>query len=128
MLLKNKKDVLLSQEKLRPVELDKVKTLEVKTQSESLNKPVSLVKKTKPLVKVKPAKEIRITDGQIRKQMIAQSISQYSGSCPCPYFTDRAGRRCGGRSAYSRPGGASPLCYDSDISDATVERVRKSIR
>ena len=25
-----------------------------------------------------------------------------------------AGNRCGGRSAYSRPGGAAPLCYRAD--------------
>ncbi len=36
------------------------------------------------------------------------------GSCSCPYDTDRAGRRCGGRSAYSKPGGASPKCYTTD--------------
>lgn len=34
-----------------------------------------------------------------------------SGSCQCPYDTDRRGRECGGRSAYSKPGGESPICY-----------------
>lgn len=37
-----------------------------------------------------------------------------SGSCDCPYDTDSAGRRCGGRSAYSRPGGRDPICYVDD--------------
>jgi hypothetical protein len=37
-----------------------------------------------------------------------------SGSCDCPYDTDSAGRRCGGRSAYSRPGGSQPVCYFED--------------
>lgn len=37
-----------------------------------------------------------------------------SGSCDCPYDTDKRGRSCGGRSAYSRPGGASPKCYSDD--------------
>lgn len=37
-----------------------------------------------------------------------------SGSCDCPYDTDRRGRACGGRSAYSRPGGRQPLCYVGD--------------
>ena len=50
--------------------------------------------------------------------MIRQSIATYPGSCPCPYSRDRAGRRCGGRSAWSKPGGYSPLCYESDITDA----------
>lgn len=37
-----------------------------------------------------------------------------SGSCDCPYDTDRRGRSCGKRSAYSRPGGRSPVCYVRD--------------
>ena len=64
------------------------------------------------------------TDAQIRQVLISQSISRYSGSCPCPYNTDRGGRRCGGRSAYSRPGGASPLYYPGDVSDGAVEAYR----
>jgi hypothetical protein len=65
-----------------------------------------------------------VSDRDIRRQMIEQSLSSYSGSCPCPYNIDRAGRSCGARSAYSRPGGASPLCYPSDISDAQVQSFR----
>ncbi|MBD1859955.1 MULTISPECIES: SH3 domain-containing protein [Leptolyngbya] len=34
-----------------------------------------------------------------------------SGSCECPYDTDKRGRSCGRRSAYSRPGGSAPACY-----------------
>ena len=45
---------------------------------------------------------------------INRSIASYKGSCPCPYSIDRAGRRCGKRSAYSRAGGAQPLCYPED--------------
>ena len=37
-----------------------------------------------------------------------------TGSCSCPYDTDRAGRTCGGRSAYSRPNGDRPVCYQDD--------------
>ena len=64
------------------------------------------------------------TDTEVRQQMIATSVEGYSGSCPCPYFRDRAGRSCGRRSAYSRPGGASPLCYERDITDEAVEEYR----
>jgi uncharacterized protein YgiM (DUF1202 family) len=35
----------------------------------------------------------------------------YVGTCDCPYDRMRNGRACGGRSAYSRPGGRSPVCY-----------------
>lgn len=37
-----------------------------------------------------------------------------SGSCDCPYDRASNGSRCGGRSAYSRPGGRSPICYVSE--------------
>lgn len=32
----------------------------------------------------------------------------------CPYDLDRRGGSCGGRSAYSRPGGEAPVCYTTD--------------
>lgn len=64
------------------------------------------------------------TDAQIKQRLIRQSIAAYSGSCPCPYSTDRAGRRCGARSAYNRPGGAAPLCYASDVTPAMVRAAR----
>jgi outer membrane biosynthesis protein TonB len=38
-----------------------------------------------------------------------------AGNCECPYDTDRAGRTCGDRSAYSRDGGRSGAqCYTTD--------------
>lgn len=70
----------------------------------------------------------RTSDAQIRQLIMQQSLSYYSDSCPCPYNVDRAGRRCGRRSAYSRPGGASPLCYPSDVSDAQVRAFRSRQR
>lgn len=39
------------------------------------------------------------------------SSSYYDGNCPCPYSLDASGNLCGARSAYSRTGGASPICY-----------------
>ena len=65
------------------------------------------------------------TDTEIKQILIKESIDRYPGSCPCPDSVDRAGNLCGKRSAYSRPGGASPLCYDSDISDEMVGKYRK---
>ena len=49
------------------------------------------------------------------EQMIQESIAQYPGKCPCPYSTMSNGKKCGKRSAYSKPGGFEPLCYVSDI-------------
>jgi len=65
------------------------------------------------------------SDAQIRQAIIKASIDTYSGNCPCPYNTASNGSRCGGRSAYSRPGGESPKCYPSDISEAEVRNYRR---
>jgi len=62
---------------------------------------------------------------EIKKAIIQASLATYSGSCPCPYNVDRAGRRCGKRSAYSRPGGASPICFEEDVTPAMVEAYRQ---
>lgn len=66
----------------------------------------------------------RPTDAQVRKILIAESREAYSGNCPCPYDTDRAGRSCGKRSAYSRPGGEAPLCFDRDVTQPMIEAYR----
>ena len=70
------------------------------------------------------ANDRELSDDEIRKILIQQSIASYSGNCPCPYNRASNGSRCGKRSAYSRPGGASPLCYPNDVTDAMVERYR----
>jgi len=66
-----------------------------------------------------------LTDSQIRQQMIQESLSSYPGNCPCPWNTDRAGRRCGSRSAYNRAGGYSPICFANEISDEQVRAYRE---
>lgn len=69
----------------------------------------------------------RLSDAEVRQRIIEQSIRGYSGNCPCPYSTNRAGRRCGGNSAYSRPGGASPKCFPQDVTDAEVRAWRQGM-
>lgn len=64
------------------------------------------------------------TDAEVKKLVMRDSISRYLGNCPCPYSIDRAGRRCGSRSAYSKPSGASPLCYDRDVTPQMVKAYR----
>jgi hypothetical protein len=68
------------------------------------------------------------SDAQIKQRIIRESIAAYPGSCPCPYNVDRAGRSCGRRSAYSRPGGYAPICYPNDVSRAQVEEWRRTHR
>jgi hypothetical protein len=68
------------------------------------------------------------TDAEIRQAIINESIASYRanrGNCPCPYNTDRAGHKCGARSAYSRPGGASPIYYEKDVIQKMVDECRK---
>jgi uncharacterized protein YraI len=72
--------------------------------------PPTLKKVAKPSVDV----------NAIVERIIANSIASYSGRCPCPYHTDRAGRSCGRRSAYSRPGGASVICFADDVTPEMI--------
>jgi hypothetical protein len=62
-------------------------------------------------------------ENQIRQQIVKQSVDAYLATghpCACPYNLTRSGSRYGARSAYSRPGGASPLCYPSDVTEQMV--------
>jgi len=43
----------------------------------------------------------------------------------CPNDTMRNGRAFGFRSAYSRPGGAAPLCYPSDVTPVMIESYKQ---
>lgn len=70
-------------------------------------------------------KSKKLTDAQIRKLLIEQSIQSYPGKCPCPYSAMRNGRACGGRSAWSKPGGYTPLCYERDVTDERVAQWRQ---
>jgi hypothetical protein len=47
--------------------------------------------------------------------------------CACPDDRMRNGHVCGGRSAYSRPGGAQPLCYPSDVPAEMISGYRAQV-
>ena len=68
-----------------------------------------------------PVAADQLSDAQVRQALIRESIAAYPGTCPCPYNVARNGSTCGRRSAYSRPGGYAPICYDSDV---TAEMIR----
>jgi hypothetical protein len=70
-----------------------------------------------------------MTDAQVRDAIIKESVAAYLATghpCACPYNLARNGSQCGGRSAYSRPGGAEPLCYPRDVSDGMVADWKRS--
>ena len=65
-----------------------------------------------------------LSDSQVKAMMIKDSIASYSGRCPCPYNLASNGSQCGRRSAYSKPGGYAPLCYDTDITAEMVNQYK----
>lgn len=67
----------------------------------------------------------RLTDAQVKKILIQESIDAYPGNCPCPYNLMRNGARCEGRSAYRRRGGYAPLCFPSDVTPDMVREYRE---
>ncbi len=70
---------------------------------------------------------LSISADQIKRQIIKDSIGSYDGPCPCPYNNMRNGRSCGNFSAWSRPGGDSPICYSDDITDDMVDSYREGL-
>jgi hypothetical protein len=66
----------------------------------------------------------RPSDDEIRRLLVQKSLAAYSGACPCPESRNRSGDRCGGNSAYNRPGGERPLCYPSDVTAEMIGRYR----
>jgi hypothetical protein len=72
--------------------------------------------------------EAALTAAAIAAIIIQVSRDQYHAGgrpCACPDDTARNGSACGGRSAYSRPGGAAPLCYLTDVTAAMIESYRQ---
>jgi hypothetical protein len=74
--------------------------------------------------------EAALTAAAIAAIIVQASRDQYHATgkpCACPDDTARNGSACGGRSAYSRPGGAEPLCYPSDVTAAMIEQYRQKM-
>lgn len=80
---------------------------------------------SKPAKQATPKKPI-IDRLAIIQQIIKDSLASYSGNCACPYNTDRAGRSCGRRSAYSRPSGSAPICFASDVNELMIQDWQKN--
>ena len=74
----------------------------------------------------KPTPVPVIATATIVASLIAESRASYPGNCACPDNTDKRGHRCGGRSAYSRPGGYAPLCYPSDVTPEMIAEYRRT--
>jgi hypothetical protein len=82
-----------------------------------------------PQADIKRKTEVALTAAAIAAIIIKASRDRYYATghpCACPEDFMRNGRRCGKTSAYSRPGGAAPLCYPTDVSEAMIEGYRKT--
>lgn len=73
-----------------------------------------------------PVAQAAMSDTQAREGIIRESLAGYPGPCPCPYNRMRNGRSCGNVSAYVRPGGYSPICYDRDITADMIRQFKAS--
>ncbi|MEP3436086.1 MAG: SH3 domain-containing protein [Hoeflea sp.] len=92
-----------------------------KQQDGVIKRPAKATPKPKEVSRSLPV----LSTSMIVQRIIAESISAYPGSCPCPFNTDRGGRRCGKRSAYSKPGGYAPICFPQDVTKAMVAAFRE---
>jgi hypothetical protein len=75
--------------------------------------------------------ESPLTDQQIATLLVKASRDAYYQTghpCACPEALARNGSRCGKRSAYSRPGGAEPYCYVTDVPKEKIEGYRAARR
>ena len=88
----------------------------------SVSKPRPAIAPVQQPKQVTPVKKPQVSRAIIVQRIIAESLASYPGNCPCPEYRDRAGRRCGKRSAWYRAGGYAPLCYPSDVTEDMISK------
>jgi hypothetical protein len=117
----------------KPVAFVAAEELAVPASATAISTPAS-TSSTKPNLPAKPTSdakrkaEIALTAAAIAAIIVQASRDQYHAGgrpCACPDDIMRNGRACGGRSAYSRPGGAAPLCYPTDVPAAMIDSYRQ---
>ena len=104
------------------------------TETQQNNAPKTEAKGAPP-VQTTPAKEPSkakefLTDAAIVAAIIAASIAFYKtdsgGPCACPNDVDRAGHKCGKRSAHDRAGGYSVTCFANEVTTEMIAGYRKA--
>jgi hypothetical protein len=66
-----------------------------------------------------------MSEAEIRNRMIHDSIMEFPDRCPCPYSLAADRKPCGRRSAYSKTNGASPICFEKDVTPDMIKRFRE---
>jgi hypothetical protein len=79
-------------------------------------------------VSLAPTARAQASDQAVVAEIIQASAAAYPGNCRCPDDVNRAGRRCGGTSAYSRAAGWKPLCYAQDVTSDLIDAWRRGDR
>lgn len=79
-----------------------------------------------PLLSNIPAAKGTESDAQVKQDIIDESIAAYTGTCACPFNSARNGSACGGRSAWSKADGYSPICYKKELTKDMVKQWRDS--
>jgi hypothetical protein len=72
----------------------------------------------------------KLSDVAVIAMIVAASIAIYKSTgkpCACPSDVARNGSSCGGRSAWSKPGGAKPMCFPTDITADMIKAYRATI-
>lgn len=64
------------------------------------------------------------TDEEIKNLIIQESLNAYPGNCPCPYNRAANGSKCGKRSAWSKAGGYTPICYPEEVTPQMIDEWR----
>ena len=92
----------------------------------TLSRPPENQSEKKRDEKIKTAPVIALSAAAITAILLRESQAEYHSHapCACPSDRDRAGRACGKRSAWSRPGGYAPLCFASDVTPAMIAAFR----
>ncbi|WP_409455922.1 hypothetical protein [Pseudescherichia sp.] len=72
------------------------------------------------------AKGPAISDAEVKENIIKESIAEYPGTCACPFNRARNGSSCGKRSAWSKAGGYSPICYKDEVTKEMIKTWRES--
>lgn len=90
----------------------------------ALSPPSIQTEHKKPKIDTKAA----LSAAAIAALIVAASRAAYHSTgrpCACPDDRTRGGQRCGGRSAYSRAGGAKPICFEHEVTAEMVADYRK---
>ncbi|NOT70615.1 MAG: hypothetical protein HOP09_04790 [Hyphomicrobium sp.] len=102
---------------------------QVTPQAPKVETPATKAETATPDSGTQPSKTKKaLAQAAVVAAIIAASIAFYKadsgGPCACPNDVDRAGRKCGKRSAHSRSGGYDVTCYPSDVTPDMISSWR----